>query len=315
MHALHDLMASLSILAATAASASATPAGGSDRDVSALLKRQTQAFSEAGQAGDKATLAKYLDPDVVFMNETGEIVTKADMVKANMVKAGGASPPKPTDRSIEVTDWALRIQGGGQTATATFVDVLTQHFHGQTLVYRFRSTETWARRPEGWKMIASQTMNVQRDPPAVQLSAEDLNAYVGVYQADPDYKVTIARSADGLTASTNGSPPMAIQAELRDVFFLPGIPNMRRIFQRDGGGQIAGYVSRRDGVDIILSKVGRSRSAKAWLFCGSDRGGERAAVIYSLIAAAKLNDVDPRAGIADILGRIAGHPAQRLDES
>jgi hypothetical protein len=35
---------------------------------------------------------------------------------------------------------------------------------------------------------------------------------------------------------------------------------------------------------------------KSWLFAGSDRGGERAAVVYSLIATAKLNDVDPRPG-------------------
>jgi hypothetical protein len=34
---------------------------------------------------------------------------------------------------------------------------------------------------------------------------------------------------------------------------------------------------------------------KSWLFCGSDRAGERAAVIYSLIGTAKLNGVDPQA--------------------
>ncbi len=53
---------------------------------------------------------------------------------------------------------------------------------------------------------------------------------------------------------------------------------------------------------------------KAWLFAGSDRGGERAAAMYSLIATAKLNDVDPRAWLADVLRRIADHPARRLDE-
>jgi IS66 C-terminal element/Transposase IS66 family len=53
---------------------------------------------------------------------------------------------------------------------------------------------------------------------------------------------------------------------------------------------------------------------KAWLFAGSDRGGERAAAMYSLIATAKLNDVDPRAWLADVLARIADHPASRLDE-
>ncbi len=48
---------------------------------------------------------------------------------------------------------------------------------------------------------------------------------------------------------------------------------------------------------------------KAWLFCGSDRGGDRAAVLYTLIQTARLNDVDPQAWLADVLARIADHPA------
>jgi transposase len=53
---------------------------------------------------------------------------------------------------------------------------------------------------------------------------------------------------------------------------------------------------------------------KAWLFCGSDRGGQRAAIIYTLIQTARLNDVDPQAWLADVLARIADHPATKLDE-
>ena len=53
---------------------------------------------------------------------------------------------------------------------------------------------------------------------------------------------------------------------------------------------------------------------KSWLFAGSDRGGERAAAIYSLIVTCKLNDRDPRAWLADVLARIADHPASRLHE-
>ena len=53
---------------------------------------------------------------------------------------------------------------------------------------------------------------------------------------------------------------------------------------------------------------------KSWLFCGSDRGGERAAAMYSLIITCKMNGVDPQAWLADVLSRIAGHPAHRLDE-
>ena len=53
---------------------------------------------------------------------------------------------------------------------------------------------------------------------------------------------------------------------------------------------------------------------KAWLFAGSEQGGTRAAMIYTLIATAKLNNVDPRAWLADVLARIADQPASRLDE-
>ncbi len=53
---------------------------------------------------------------------------------------------------------------------------------------------------------------------------------------------------------------------------------------------------------------------KSWLFAGSDRGGQRAAAMYSLIVTAKMNDVDPQAWLADVLARIAEHPASRIDE-
>ena len=53
---------------------------------------------------------------------------------------------------------------------------------------------------------------------------------------------------------------------------------------------------------------------RSWMFCGSDRGGHRAAAMYSLIVTAKMNNVDPQAWLADVLARIAAHPAHRLDE-
>ena len=53
---------------------------------------------------------------------------------------------------------------------------------------------------------------------------------------------------------------------------------------------------------------------KSWLFAGSDRGAERAAAMATLIQTAKLNDIDPQAWLADVLARIADHPASRLDQ-
>ena len=53
---------------------------------------------------------------------------------------------------------------------------------------------------------------------------------------------------------------------------------------------------------------------KSWLFAGSERGADRAAVMATLIMTAKLNDIDPQAWLADVLARIADHAIHRLDE-
>ena len=72
---------------------------------------------------------------------------------------------------------------------------------------------------------------------------------------------------------------------------------------------------------ICLSNNAAERSVRAvalgrraWLFAGSDRGGDRAAITYSLIYTCRLNDVDPLAWLADVLARIADHPMSDLDE-
>ena len=78
-------------------------------------------------------------------------------------------------------------------------------------------------------------------------------------------------------------------------------------FLRDGRVCLSNNAAERALRGIALGR-------KSWLFCGSDRGGERAAMMYSLIVSAKMNDVDPQAWLADVLARIADHPAHRLDE-
>jgi transposase len=51
-----------------------------------------------------------------------------------------------------------------------------------------------------------------------------------------------------------------------------------------------------------------------WTFAGSDEGGRRAAALYTLIATAKLSDIDPQAWLADMLARLPEHPAKRIQE-
>ncbi len=53
---------------------------------------------------------------------------------------------------------------------------------------------------------------------------------------------------------------------------------------------------------------------KNYLFAGSDKGGERAAVLYSLIGTAKLNGLDPESYFRDVLSRLPDHPINHIEE-
>jgi len=79
------------------------------------------------------------------------------------------------------------------------------------------------------------------------------------------------------------------------------------VFLRDGRICLTNNAAERGLRGIALGR-------KSWLFAGSDRGGERAAAMYSLIVTAKMNDVDPQAWLADVLARIADLPQSRLSE-
>jgi len=79
------------------------------------------------------------------------------------------------------------------------------------------------------------------------------------------------------------------------------------LFLEDGRVCLSNNAAERGLRGIALGR-------KSWLFCGSDRGGKRAAAMYGLIVTAKMNGIDPQAWLADVLARIAAHPAHRLDE-
>ena len=59
---------------------------------------------------------------------------------------------------------------------------------------------------------------------------------------------------------------------------------------------------------------GIAMGRKSWLFAGSERGGERAAFMYTLIVSAKMNDIDPQAWMADVLARLPSMPVRRVRE-
>lgn len=79
------------------------------------------------------------------------------------------------------------------------------------------------------------------------------------------------------------------------------------LFLEDGRVDLSNNAAERALRGIA---VGR----RNWTFAGSDAGGRRAAAMYTLIETAKLNGVDPRAWLADVLARLPGHSARRIGD-
>ena len=137
-----------------------------------------------------------------------------------------------------------------------------------------------------------------------------------------------------LERSINGSSPEArVAARRKDI--APAVNGlidwMRRertkLSRHNEVAKAMDYMLRRidvftrflDDGRICLSNNAAERELRAialgrksWLFAGSDRGGERAAVMLTLIQTAKLNDVDPQAWLANVLARVADHKATEL---
>lgn len=78
-------------------------------------------------------------------------------------------------------------------------------------------------------------------------------------------------------------------------------------YLEDGDLDIDNNIAERANRNVAIGR-------KNWLFAGSDEGGKRAAILYSVIESAKRCGVEPWAYLTDLLGRIAAHPDNRLAE-
>jgi hypothetical protein len=154
---------------------------------------------------------------------------------------------------LQIASFQLRVHG--DVAVATHEEREALMYFGQKLNSRFRTTDTWLRTSEGWRLIAAQVLAVPQDPPAVRLDLKQLCAYEGVFALTADVTATVHCREGELVVERRGRPPAVYRPETADVFFSPGQPRTRRIFQRDASGAVIRFVDRREGHDIVWRKV------------------------------------------------------------
>jgi hypothetical protein len=206
------------------------------------LRRICQELIDAVAPGNADVWQKYLHDRVVHVDENGSVRSKKELL--------GEFSPLPAGLVGRIAIEKFKAELHGDVAVAAYEMQEHLDYHGQVLRSRFRSSDTWLRTVDGWRLIAQQIGAVLKDPPATQLTRQQLCAYNGSYALTPTISVSVQCSADGVTMERTGRAAANYLPEVLDVFFAPGQPRTRRIFERDSQGKIIDFVDRREGEDI-----------------------------------------------------------------
>jgi len=185
---------------------------------------------------------RYLHDRLLHVDENGTVRGKAELLRE--------IEPLPPGLVGRIAVEAFKAEFHGGFAVTAYE--LQEHldYHGQILRTRFRSSDTWLRTPNGWRLVAQKTTAVLKDPPSIAMTKEQLCAYEGTYSLTAEIAATAKCGDGGLTIERTGRPAVKYLPEVVDAFFAPGQPRSRRIFLRDGSGKVIAFVDRREGEDI-----------------------------------------------------------------
>ena len=185
----------------------------------------------------------------------------------------------------------------------------------------------WAHARRKFFELADIAGNVRKGKPAYQISPVALEAVKRI-----DAIFDIEREINGLEADArlaarqDLSRPLVnnlhdwLQEERAKLSRHNKVAKaINYMFEKDGRWQA--FTAFLDDGRICLTNNAAERALrgvalgrKSWLFAGSERGGERAAAMYTLIVTAKMNDIDPQAWLADVLARLPDMPVSRMHE-
>jgi len=142
------------------------------------FQKTEQALMDAVAPGDRTPWEAVLDDRAVLTSEEGEVLSKADFLKALRPLPDGLAG------RIEVKE--LTVEEFPDVAIVRFLADEWETVFGQRLTTKYRITDTFRRVGDTWKIIASHASVVTADPPAQPVSTEDWPGLVGTYQLKPD---------------------------------------------------------------------------------------------------------------------------------
>ena len=206
------------------------------------LVERIRARLDASAQGDAARWATFVDNDCICGLET----------KAAIQHAIATRLPSVKNWYGEILD--LRLRFLGETAVARYR--ITEHTEvgGQHTSLQEWRTEIYARRKEGWILIAGADTVISPEPTVVKVDPRIFDGYTGKYQYAPGLVDTVTREGDRLFIQPSGEPRVELFAESETTYFAKGEP-WRLIFMKDPHGAVTALVLRQQGQEWTAVKV------------------------------------------------------------
>ncbi|PYK18211.1 MAG: hypothetical protein DME56_13920 [Verrucomicrobia bacterium] len=213
------------------------------------LVRRTQELYDAVASANQAPWKKYFADDCIFADEKGRVFDKSKLV------ADITPLPVGYSGTIKIENAQSRIIGN--TAILSYDADETETIFGQKLKARYHVTDTWLRRNDNWKIIASQAHRYYEDPAIGTADPKKFADYIGMYELAPGQTRSIIAEGDRLFVERNGKKEQLLP-ETSEIFFRKGIEG-RILFRYASTGKVDTLIDRRNNEDVIWRKATESK--------------------------------------------------------
>lgn len=195
---------------------------------------------------------RYLSERASFVDESGEVSGKADLLEAF------APFPPGLSGSIEVRD--LKLTEFDDVVVSSFKAHERQTVYDQHIEVDYCVTHTWRREQGLWRLALTHSAVVARDPAALPVNTARFKDYAGIYELSGKRRYQVELRDGNLAGGAQGGALKPLIAVGDNVFADAGSPlGVLRIFVRGRGGKIERMVQRRKFADVDWLRV----SAKA----------------------------------------------------
>ena len=152
----------------------------------------------------------------------------------------------------DITNFQVHLYGDVAVTRYQITEYI--ELSGQRMTVPQWRTETYARRSDGWKLIAGIENAISQDPIVAKIDPKLYDAYVGQYEYAPGVVDTVTREGNRFMVQATGQAKEEVFPENETTYFGKG-QDWRMIFVKDKRGRVTSVRFRQHGQDLIAKKI------------------------------------------------------------